>query len=390
MTKQFLRAHLRAKPEGADSANAQALEFVASTEGIKRDGMSLRAEDWYLDNFRKNPVFLWAHDYMGRNLPLGRVELKFEGTDMIAAVTFDEADPFAREVKRKYQDGYLHAVSVGWDIIDRRTGQRARKDTPEIQFMYDLLDVSGVPVPGDPDALKRMGAAGLRSILGELGVDQLPLQGDNPFLDPEFVKQLVEGREPEEPKIRAVPPHKAELADPSTTLRVLELSALEPEAKRAAHAWSDNTRYLFPHHNPDGTTVWRGVAASMAQLYLNDFGLSESDRRLVYTHLSRHYTQFGKEPPEYLDGSFVEALTPVEVRGLFLSGEAELLPHLFRAGASLSRRNRDDVQKAADLLNGLLERTAKETEAEREEAEEEQAVEGLQRLKELLVLPASK
>ena len=57
MTGQFLRAQRAStQPEGG------AIRFVASTEGVKRDGMDLKKEDWALDNFRNNSVFLWMHN----------------------------------------------------------------------------------------------------------------------------------------------------------------------------------------------------------------------------------------------------------------------------------------------------------------------------------------
>lgn len=139
MERQFIRAFAQRAAEGKAG---DPIRFIASTEGIKRDGMDLRAGDWYLDNFRKNPVFLWAHDYWGQKLPLGRVEAAVEGSQLMADVWFDQEDEFACSVESKYRRGFLHTVSVGWDFIEI-----------DNRRVMDLLDVSGVPVPGDPDAL---------------------------------------------------------------------------------------------------------------------------------------------------------------------------------------------------------------------------------------------
>lgn len=64
--------------------------------------------------------------------------------------------------------------------------------------------------------------------------------------------------------------------------------------------------YKLPHHLPDGTLVWKGVAAAMAALMGGRGGVDipESDRREVFAHLSRHYREFGKEPPEYHASQF--------------------------------------------------------------------------------------
>jgi hypothetical protein len=141
MEKRFLRAVVQ-RDEAGNGKAGEPIRFVASTEGLKRDGIDLKANDWFLDNFRKNPVFLWAHDYMGRNLPLGRVDAQISGNKLISDVVFDQDDDFAKQVERKYRAGFLHTVSVGWDFIEIDKRRR-----------MDLLDISGVPVPGDPDAL---------------------------------------------------------------------------------------------------------------------------------------------------------------------------------------------------------------------------------------------
>ena len=39
------------------------MRFVASDESVDRYGDIIRASGWQLDNFRKNPVLLFAHDF---------------------------------------------------------------------------------------------------------------------------------------------------------------------------------------------------------------------------------------------------------------------------------------------------------------------------------------
>jgi len=78
------------------------------------------------------------------------------------------------------------------------------------------------------------------------------------------------------------------------------------QLKRAC-AWFDSENsdvkgsYKLGHHRPDGTVVWRGVAAAMAALLGARGGVDipADDQRGVYNHLSKHYADFGKEPPEF-------------------------------------------------------------------------------------------
>ena len=79
---------------------------------------------------------------------------------------------------------------------------------------------------------------------------------------------------------------------------------------RQAYAWYNSEdpenfgSYKLPHHDiVDGElrVVWRGVAAAMAALMGARGGVDipPADRRSVFHHLARHYTQFGREPPEF-------------------------------------------------------------------------------------------
>jgi hypothetical protein len=148
--------YLRAIRQG--SAAAGPLTFVASTPGVKRDGKDLDPQRWLLDNYRQNPVVLWSHSYGGQHLPIGRADVAVRGEKLTAKIIFDSEDPFAREIERKYRQGFLNAVSVGWDDV-KRNGT----------VYYDLLDISAVPVPGDPDALMMRERAGLRNLHQTLG-----------------------------------------------------------------------------------------------------------------------------------------------------------------------------------------------------------------------------
>ena len=163
------------------------IRFVASTEGEKRDGKDLQVDHWDLENYKKNSVFLWVHDYMGNHLPIGKAQPTIEGKQLIAEVTFDEADEFAKQVEGKYRRGYLNAVSVGWDDYANCPNCKARisgwtlmfnkfarlncpkcgKEIPkETEIWFELLDISGVPVPGDPDALIERQYRALRELFG--------------------------------------------------------------------------------------------------------------------------------------------------------------------------------------------------------------------------------
>ena len=56
--------------ERAPDLGTGVYQFIASTDGIKRDGNMVMNSGWHFENFEKNPAFIWCHDY--HSLPIGR------------------------------------------------------------------------------------------------------------------------------------------------------------------------------------------------------------------------------------------------------------------------------------------------------------------------------
>jgi 2'-5' RNA ligase len=153
--------YLRAFPMVGEEARAEELladpslpvPFVASTEGVKRDGKNLRSGDWVLNRYVKYGPVLFGHDYNGtKALPIGLGNARVEGRELRIDVTYDVEDPFAMRVRSKAIRGMM-AGSVGWD---RRNGKN------------ELIEFSNVNVPIDPDALPAIQRAGLRAMRLEI------------------------------------------------------------------------------------------------------------------------------------------------------------------------------------------------------------------------------
>ena len=128
--------------------------FVASSESEDRLGDVVRSDGWELDEYRRNPVFLWAHDYT--RTPVGRsVWVGVEGLRLLNAVVFAPTE-FAREVESLYRQRFLRAVSVGFraKAFTFRKGSGGAIDGVEFT-RQELLEVSAVPVPANPQALAK-------------------------------------------------------------------------------------------------------------------------------------------------------------------------------------------------------------------------------------------
>ena len=143
--------------------DSDTMDFVASDESPDRYEDEILAKGWQLANFRKNPVFLFAHN--NHIPPVGKVvKVGPEGTQLLATVQWDMNDELGVQLQSKYANKFMRAVSVGFrplefEFIDGGNGIRFTKQ--------ELLELSAVPVPAQPKAMKKM--------FGELEVTTGPL-----------------------------------------------------------------------------------------------------------------------------------------------------------------------------------------------------------------------
>ena len=147
---ELIRRHVahRAEP----SADDRTIRFVASTTDLDRHDTVI-AQDWKLDNFSRNPVFLWQHQ--SNSPPVGRVDLWESGdTKSMATVRF-ASTPFADEVYELYKGEFLNAVSVGFAVGD----YKFVGDTI-VMTSNELYELSAVTLPGNANAIAEGRAAG--------------------------------------------------------------------------------------------------------------------------------------------------------------------------------------------------------------------------------------
>ncbi len=149
-------------PGDEDVGTESPMTFVISNEEVDRHGDVVLAFGWRLQAYRRNPVFLWAHDYsrpvIGRALAVWP-----EPEQLLARMEFAPTD-FAREVAALYRSGYQQGVSVGFKPL--RYEERRQERTGSflgIRFLeQELLEVSAVPVPANRHALRRALPAAFR------------------------------------------------------------------------------------------------------------------------------------------------------------------------------------------------------------------------------------
>ena len=129
-------------------------EFTASTSTQDRDGEVIEAAGWDLKNFKKNPVIMYAHDY--RSLPIGKAtKVWLTGGKLKNTVQFppEGTYEFADIVERLVDTGYLRTESVGF--IPKKWEDGNDEKAPKRTYLkQELLEISLVPVPSNPDALR--------------------------------------------------------------------------------------------------------------------------------------------------------------------------------------------------------------------------------------------
>lgn len=164
------------------------LEFVASDETVDRYGDVILVRGWDDTNFLKNPVFLWAH--RSADPPIGKVisiERRMDKPALLAGVQFADKEtyPFADTIFKLYKGGFVNAVSVGFLPLEYRP-RVENGETVGTEFIrQELLELSAVPVPANPEAVQ---LAIRKGIVSERELDAV-FSGDRDLY--EFLRQVL-------------------------------------------------------------------------------------------------------------------------------------------------------------------------------------------------------
>ena len=97
---------------GRDADAPRRLTIRAAVGSEDRKGDVIDANGWELDGYRRNPVFLWAHDRS--RPPIGKSQrIWVEDGALYAEVEFAPTD-FAGEIAGLYERWFMRGVSVGF------------------------------------------------------------------------------------------------------------------------------------------------------------------------------------------------------------------------------------------------------------------------------------
>ena len=162
----------------AEETEGRTVKFAVSKNSVDRDNDTIKQTGWTLDNFKKNPVVPFGHNY--KDLPVAKsltIDIVKNQLVSVAEFVSKEIYPFADTVYQMIKGGFLNATSVGFKALayeqnDERGGYDFLKQ--------ELLEYSVVPIPSNPDALVQARDAGIdTALLKEWAESVLDSFGDN-------------------------------------------------------------------------------------------------------------------------------------------------------------------------------------------------------------------
>lgn len=266
------------EPLAGLAADSRRIPFCLSDGSVDRMGDTIAAGGWQLDNYRRNPVVLWAHD--ATSPPIGRgLAIRVAGNRLLGDVEFAPADlyPFADLVFRLLQAGYLQAGSVGFDPLEWSWSSDKDRQFGIDFARQELLEFSICPVPANANALVEARAAGL---------DTRPIA--------EWAERVLDGAG------RAVVPRGE--------LERLRAMAFEP-ASRAGAEWHCGAARDLPL---DESEAWDGGAAAASIFEWaggDDFDAAKARRGfLLYDGAAPKLRGSYKDPFAHVAGGTLKAV----------------------------------------------------------------------------------
>lgn len=172
----------------SESYSDRTIRFIGSDESVDRDGDTISIDGWELGNYIKNPVVLYAHDRFG--MPVGKADVTVDRLarqlifdvkfPSIAELSSDPTNPsehalMVDAIYNMAKSGILNTVSVGFRGIEYEPTATGRSYTKQ-----ELMEVSIVPIPANPNAVAVLRAAGCSDIVIK-GVTTMQTKGNRRF-----------------------------------------------------------------------------------------------------------------------------------------------------------------------------------------------------------------
>ena len=191
---------------------SRTITFVASDDTKDSAGTVLNQNNWDLRRFNSNGVIGYQHKVYGGwddtdnpDNVIGKGYAYIEDGKLMVDITFEPEDinPLADKIYKKIQFGSLRAVSVGFLPIGK--GRFGEGEDAETYYFagQELLEVSVVNIPANPNALKKS------------------LEAESEYLEAERKRLQEEAREQEEPEMEAPEQEDIEARDANVDATII-------------------------------------------------------------------------------------------------------------------------------------------------------------------------
>lgn len=138
-------------------------DFVISNGNIDRDFDTINPDGWSLENYRKNPVVIWDHEW--DDPPVAKsLEERIENGQLIGRAQFvsREIYDFGYMIGQMYKNGFLNAVSCGFRATEWKYVEDESRPWGIDFLSQELWEYSCCTIPSNPDAtLVKAKAAGI-------------------------------------------------------------------------------------------------------------------------------------------------------------------------------------------------------------------------------------
>ena len=151
-----------------------------TNERVNSYGFRLLTSGGDLEQYQRNPVFLYMHE---RGKVIGYLkDLKVENDEVTGEPVFDEATELSRQCKKQFEVGSLRMVSVGVQPIEVSDAKELLLEgqTRPTVTKWKLVEVSLVDIGANDDAIV-MQDNGMVIESGKDGNCLLPLLSNNPI-----------------------------------------------------------------------------------------------------------------------------------------------------------------------------------------------------------------
>jgi hypothetical protein len=188
--------YVRPEMKILDAENGR-IHAIVSTETRDRDGDIIRASGWELDRFKEHPVLVSSHNYGRLDSIIGEwEEISVNGNQLEGVAKYyigqgnSEADwgfNLAMKGRAAYSVGFIPDMSEAKEIAGSTRGFSGWEFNKQ-----ELLEVSHVTIPSNPDALQQIKSIATHPIVKEIIEEELGDMRDEEVISDEWIARVAE------------------------------------------------------------------------------------------------------------------------------------------------------------------------------------------------------